>query len=160
MLVAGIGIGAGFVNCAIQMFWWTIDRVKPERFGADAFHVVRCALRDDDPVVGFDLMDRAVDRDFSLSSLDPEKLVTIIVNLFADLFAGLDRHQHELEVVAGVQHTAEVAVSFGQALNVAGKAFHDMILIQRYDFSLLLALSTRKQFSIVCRMAGKRGWQT
>ena len=97
-----------------------------------------------------DLVHRAIDRDFSLSSLYPEELVTVIMDLFAELFPGLDRHQHQLEIVPGVQYAAEVGVLLGEALNIVGKAFHDMFLISHYDAIMLGRLFFRKRITPAC----------
>jgi len=51
-------------------------------------------------------------------------LVAVLVNLRADLVAGLKRHQHQWEVLASVEHAAEIGIGEGQLLDIVVIALH------------------------------------
>ena len=124
MFVSRACLRTCLVRGSIDMLGWTVDRVEAQRFGAGADHVVTSALRHDHPVVGSNLVAHAVDPDFTFAAFDAEELVTVIVNFLADLITGLDRHQDQLKIVAGVKHPAEIAVFLGQFLNVVDELLH------------------------------------
>ena len=88
MLVVGGGLFHRGVNRPVEMLWRTVEGVEPKRFGTRADHIVARPLRNDDAVVRLHRMTNAVDPDFALSRLDAEKLVAVVVNLFADLLTG------------------------------------------------------------------------
>src|SRR5690606_9196482 len=56
--------------------------------------------------------------------LDPEELIAIVVDLLADLLARLERHEHELQVMSGVEDAAIVLVLGGQLLDVGHETLH------------------------------------
>ena len=86
--------------------------------------------RHDHRVVLADL--HAVSRDdhLALALLDTEELVVILVDILAGLLAGLERHQNQLHVLAGIENAPIVLVLLSQLLNVLDKALHDGPLLQ------------------------------
>ena len=71
-----------------------------------------------DPVV------HPVDPDHALAFLDAEELVAVLVHLLADVAAGRQRHQHQLEVLAGVEDAAEILVGDRRLLDIVDIALH------------------------------------
>ena len=47
-----------------------------------------------------------------------------MMDLFADVLARLQRHQHQLQVPAGVQDATEMRIVLGQVFDIANKALH------------------------------------
>jgi hypothetical protein len=105
-----------------------IQRVEPQRLVAGVPDVVARAGRNDDGEVALDVRLEAVDPDFPLALLDPEELVTVRMDLLADFLARLDGHQHELELLAGVQHASEIRVVLGHVLDVVDEPSHGSVL--------------------------------
>jgi hypothetical protein len=56
--------------------------------------------RDEHRRVGLDLAGGAVDGNLAIARLDAKELIAVVVDLLADLLAGLERHQHQLKVPA------------------------------------------------------------
>src|SRR5690606_38155099 len=109
---------------AVTMLGRPVDRVDAERLSAGIDEVVTRAGRDDDGVVGPDRRRLAVDVDLAGPPLDAEELIAVVMHFLADLLAGIERHQDELEVLAGVEHAAKVGVPLSQLLDVVGEALH------------------------------------
>src|SRR5690606_27659983 len=61
-----------------------------------------------------------------LSLLEAEELIVGVVHFFADLLPGLEGHQHELQMFAGVEHTSEIIVALGHVLDIPNEALHDV----------------------------------
>src|SRR5689334_5802833 len=112
------------MNDAVAMLGRAVERIDAQRLVARVQHVVSCAGRDDDRVVILDRVARAVDDDLAFAFLDAEELVAVLVHFLADVLAGLQRHQHELQVLAGVEHAAEIVVLLRDPLDVIDKSFH------------------------------------
>jgi hypothetical protein len=66
----------------------------------------------------------SVDHYLALAFLNPKELVAVVVDLFTDLAAWLDRHQYQLEVLSGVEYSTKIAVLLGALLNVRNETFH------------------------------------
>ena len=65
---------------------------------------------DDHREIVLDPVGDAVDADLALALLDAEELVAVLVHLLADVAAGRQRHQHQLEILAGVEDAAEILI--------------------------------------------------
>jgi hypothetical protein len=124
----------------VAMRRWTIEGVEPQGFVACVDNVVASTGRDNDRVVALELRALPVDHDLSLALLNPEELVPIIVDLFPDLSAGLDRHQHQLKILARVEHSPEVTVLFCQFFNVRNETLHHRAP-SFYNFIIIAALA-------------------
>ncbi|MCZ7620834.1 MAG: hypothetical protein M5U32_21870 [Myxococcota bacterium] len=46
------------------------------------------------------------------------------MDFLADVVAGLDRHQHELQILSRIEHAPEIAVLLGELLDIVHKATH------------------------------------
>src|ERR1044072_8127608 len=101
MFVRLVGIGLGLVHGSVDMLGRTINGIKPQSFAAAAYDVVPSALRHDNSIVSFDPIAYAVDPHLALARLDSEELVTVLVHFLSDFLARPQRHQHELDVMAG-----------------------------------------------------------
>src|SRR3546814_10390166 len=66
-----------------------IQGIEPQWLGARIDDVVPCASGHNNGVVAFHLRAGAVDQDLALALFDAEKLVPILMDLFADFLAGL-----------------------------------------------------------------------
>ncbi|MNL63940.1 hypothetical protein D3C87_1881110 [compost metagenome] len=64
----------------------------------------------------------AIDHNFGFARFDAEELVVALMHLFPNLFAGLQRHQHELQVLPGVKDPAVVLVRYGEPIDVVDKS--------------------------------------
>jgi len=82
------------------------------------------ARGNEDRIAGLDLRALAVDQRFPVTLFDPEKLVAIGMHFLADVFAWLQRHQHELKMLASVEHPTKVHVRFCQVFDVIDKALY------------------------------------
>jgi hypothetical protein len=87
------------------------------------------ALRNDDAIVGLHPVTYAIDPDLAFAALNAKELIAIIVNFFADLITGLDRHEDKLNVVAGVENAPEVVVVLSPLFDVVNKTFHNGLYI-------------------------------
>ena len=65
---------------------------------------------------------RAVDIDGALPFLEAEELVAVLMDLLADLLARLQRHQHQLQMLAGVEDVPEVLIVDRQLVDIVAKA--------------------------------------
>src|SRR5690606_17758520 len=124
MFFHALGVGLRRVHDAVTMLGRPVDRVDAERLSAGIDEVVTRAGRDDDGVIGPDRRRLAVDADLAGPPLDAEELIAVVMHFLADLLAGVERHQDELEVLAGVEHAAKVGVPLSQLLDVVGEALH------------------------------------
>src|SRR5690606_12486891 len=82
------------------------------------------AGRNDDAGLSLGEARLPVDDDLSFALFDAEELVVAFVDLFADLFARLKGHQHQLQVTAGVEHAAIVVVVERGPFDVVQIALH------------------------------------
>jgi hypothetical protein len=117
-------VGLGRLAHVATMLRRTVESVEPQRRAAGVDDVVPCARGNDHRVVVLDGRALAVDPDFALPLLDMEELVVRLVHLLADLFAGLQGHEHELQVLARVEHAAVVGVLGREFLDVVDEALH------------------------------------
>jgi hypothetical protein len=92
VLVRRVSLFAGPMDRAGDMLGWPVDRVESKRLRTSAYDIVARTLRHNDPVIGLHLVANAVDPDLTFASLDAEKLVTIVMDLFTNLLTGLTRH--------------------------------------------------------------------
>jgi hypothetical protein len=76
----------------------------------------------DVPAATLELARHPVDRGCALALLDPKELVVGRAGFLPDARAGLQRHQHQLQVPAGVQRMPEGAVFFGQLFDAGDPA--------------------------------------
>jgi len=128
--MALVGFGLGRLNHAIEMLGRAVQRVKLERGAAAVHDVVARSCGNDYSGPVSDRIFLAINHDHSLAFLETEELVAIFVDLRANLVARLERHQHQLKLLAGVQHAAEISVGNGLLLNiVAISALHHTLLI-------------------------------
>lgn len=111
---------------------WCRD-AKAQSLRACADHIVTGTLGYDDAIVRLNCITDAIDPDFSRTAFDAEKLVAVVMDFFADLIPGLDRHEDELQVVSGIEHAAKVVVVFRQLLDVIDKALHDAGSVSEWD---------------------------
>jgi hypothetical protein len=109
---------------AVTMRWGTIDGIEPQGLIAGVDDVVTGTCRDNDRIVALDLRAVPVDHDLSLALLNSEKLIPIVVDLFADLSTRFDRHQHQLKVLSCVEDPPKIAVILSQFLDIAYETFH------------------------------------
>ena len=92
VLVRRVGLFAGPMDRAVDMLGWPVDRVESKRLRTGAYDIVARTLRHDDPVIGLHLVANPIDPDLALTSLDTEKLVTIVMDLLTNLVAWLNHH--------------------------------------------------------------------
>ena len=109
---------------AITVFRRRIKGVELEWLVAGIDDVVQRAAGNDDGIIGLDRVTGSVDQYFTLPCLETEELVVTSVDLLADILTWLQRHQHQLQMLAGVQDAAEIGVLFGQLFYIVNKAFH------------------------------------
>ena len=109
---------------AITVFRRRIKGVELEWLVAGIDDVVQRAAGNDDGIIGLDRVTGSVDQYFTLPCLETEELVVTSVDLLADILTWLQRHQHQLQMLAGVQDAAEIGVLFGQLFDIVNKAFH------------------------------------
>src|SRR3546814_18269829 len=60
-----------------------------------------------------------------MALLDTEELVAVLMHLFADLFAGFQRHQHQLQVLPSIEDTAEILILDSPRLDIVDIDFHN-----------------------------------
>ena len=108
----------------VAVFRRRIQRVQLQWLAAGIDDVVQRAAGNDDGIIGLDRVTGSVDQYFTLPCLETEELVVTSVDLLADILTWLQRHQHQLQMLAGVQDAAEIGVLFGQLFDIVNKAFH------------------------------------
>src|SRR5205085_1524904 len=101
-----------------------VDGVQPQGCTAGVADVVPRAGGHDHRELVLDMIGNPINVDNAGPLLDAEELVAVLVNLFADLIAGLQRHGDELQMVARVEHPAEVLVLDRPLLDIVAIAFH------------------------------------
>jgi hypothetical protein len=101
-----------------------IEGVKPQWLVAAVDDVVTGSSGYQDCVVALDAIPLPVDHDFALAHLYSKKLIAIRMDLLTDLLAGLERHQHQLKVLARIEDMAEITIILSQLLDVFDEAFH------------------------------------
>jgi hypothetical protein len=106
----------------------TVDGVEPQRRAPRVANIVARSRGNDDREIVLDAVGYSVDVDHAVALLDPEELVTILVNLLADLIPGLKRHRDELEVVPGVEDSSKILVLDRDLLDIVAIAFHRVLL--------------------------------
>ncbi|MCK0103865.1 MULTISPECIES: hypothetical protein [Pseudohalocynthiibacter] len=124
MFTGCIGFSFGPVDCAFDTLRWPVDRIKTQRFLSGIDDIVLGVCWNDDTVIGLYLIGHIVDPDFAASRFKTKELIAIVVNFFADFFARLERHEHQLDVFASIENFTEVVVSFGQLFDVVCKTLH------------------------------------
>jgi len=127
VFMRGVGFSLGWMNDTVDVLGRAVDRIKLQRLIPGVFDVMPRTGRYDHGHIGPDPAHIAVDQDFAFAVLDTEELIAVVVNLFADLLAGLKRHQHELHICCRIKNTAKIRVSFGQFLDVINKSTHEML---------------------------------
>ena len=79
MLVCGVRVGLGRVNCSVTMLGRRIEGIKPERLLARVDDVVPGSRRDDYCIVAFDLRSMTVNQDLDLAFFDTEELIYVVL---------------------------------------------------------------------------------
>ena len=79
---------------------------------------------DDHCIIVTDSIGGTVDIDHPLPFLNAVELIAVVMHLGTNFPAGLKRHQDELEVVADVEHAAEVFIVEGRSLDILAIALH------------------------------------
>jgi hypothetical protein len=102
----------------------SVDRVELERSAAGVADIMPRAGWDDHRDLRLDAVLDTVDVDRALPFLETEELISILVYLRADLFAGLKGHQHQLNVMPGVEHAAKIVVLDRALFDVVAIALH------------------------------------
>ena len=80
--------------------------------------------RNNDTVIRFHFVGHVIYPHFAFTGFDTEKLVTIIMDLFADIITGLNRHHNQLQALTRIENTAKIVVLFRQLFNVVYKTLH------------------------------------
>jgi hypothetical protein len=110
MLFLPFGLLFGLLPKAVAVLGRSVDGIEQQRLLAGVDEVMPRARGHDDGMIFLHLRANAVDHNLAFALLDAEELVAVIVHLLANLVARLQRHQHELHLLAGVEDTAEIAV--------------------------------------------------
>src|SRR3546814_15590629 len=58
-----------------------------------------------------------------MALLDTEELVAVLMHLFADPFAGFQRHQHQVQVLPSIEDTAEILILDSPRLDIVDIVF-------------------------------------
>ena len=103
-------------------FWKDIEL---QRLVPPASDIMRCALWNDDAVIIFNFVGYAIDGDGSLAAFDAEELIPVVVHFQADFLARSYGHQHQLQIVAGIEDAAEIFVLQRQLFDVVDKTLHN-----------------------------------
>ena len=82
------------------------------------------ARGDYDCVVTFDLGPDAIDPDFALPLLHTEELVSVLMDFLPNFFTRLQRHYHNLKMLARLMDPPIIVVFFGKILDVFNEYFH------------------------------------
>src|SRR4030095_10975365 len=101
-----------------------VEGVKLERRVAGVPDIVPRAGGHDHPAAVLDVIAIVVDVDLTPALLETEELVAVLMDLRPDVAAGRQAHQHQLEMVAGVEHPAEIRGLGRLALDVVVIALH------------------------------------
>src|SRR3954453_13084884 len=112
-LLGLVGLLLGLVHRAVGVLRWAVDGVEDQRVLAGVDEVVLRARGDDDEVALGDLPGVARDAGLAGAADEREDLVDVLVDLFADLTARRDGHDHQLGLLAGPEHAAEVRALLG-----------------------------------------------
>jgi hypothetical protein len=80
--------------------------------------------RHDDAAAVFHFVAIVIDIHLAAARFEPEELVAVLMHLGADLLARLQRHQHQLQVMAGVEHLPKVSIAGGLPFDIVVIAFH------------------------------------
>src|SRR5690606_29775372 len=132
MLVRGLRLLLGAVHRAFLVLGRPVERVELERLFARVDDVVTGAGRDQRRPVALDAGAVAIDDDLALAFLHPDELVDLLVHLLADLTSRRERHQHELQVLAGVEDAAEILVLLGQLFDIPDEALLHLALLSSF----------------------------
>jgi hypothetical protein len=122
MVVARFGFFLRALDDLVLMLWRSVERVEAQRLGSGIAHVVTGAGGHDHGEIVHHRILAAVDIDCTLPFLEAEELVPILVHLCANLLPWLKRHQHQLEMLTGVEDTPEVFVVDRQLVDVVAKS--------------------------------------
>jgi len=107
------GIFPRLVYDCVPMLGWAVNRVEFECLLSGVHYVVPGSRRNYHSISPPQLVCIVADLHFPASFFDAEELVMIRMHFFADFISLLDRHQHELKMMSGVQHLPEILVGFG-----------------------------------------------
>ncbi len=122
--MARFGVGFGGVGDGVKMLGRAVEGVELERCDAGVADIVPRSGRDDHRAAVDDVIDIVVDVDLAAAFLEAEKLVAVFVHLGPDFLARLQGHQHQLEVLAGVEHAAKIRIVGGLMLDIVVIAVH------------------------------------
>src|SRR5688500_3696002 len=110
---------------AVGMVRRRVDGVEAKRLGGRRVdHIVLRPGRDDHGRPVSERVPLSVEDGLSLTGLDADELVDVVVALLADFLADLKRHDDELAVRRGEEYLPEIAVLHGPGLDVDAVAGH------------------------------------
>ena len=73
---------------------------------------------------------------------DPEELIAILVHLVTDLLAGLQRHQHQLQMFSRIKNMTKIDVLLDEFFDIFNEALHGgspaVVIISSASWNLLL----------------------
>src|SRR5688500_8113453 len=107
MFAVGLRVVAGMVDNAVPVIRRRIERIELQGTRAGIDNVVSRPSRDDDREARSDRRPDAVESRLTRAGFHAKELVEGM-DLGADLFLGLERHDDELAVRGGVQHTPKL----------------------------------------------------
>src|SRR5215211_4230435 len=110
MLLGRFSLGLCSLHDSIPVLGRSVKRVESQALASCVDDVVTRTSRHDNAIARTDLVTVTIDYDFSLSLLDSEKLVAILMNFLTDLFAFFERHHNQLNVLPGIENMAKVPV--------------------------------------------------
>src|SRR5690606_11626708 len=114
----------GRVNDPFAVLWWAVQRVQAQRLIAGVDDIVTCTGRYNDGVVIFNIVGVVIYDDLAFAFFNTEELVVGIVYLCSDFLAYLQGHEHQLQMLSGVEHLPEVAVLNGEFFDILYETFH------------------------------------
>jgi hypothetical protein len=121
-VVARFRFSLGRLNDPVLVLGRSVDRVETQRLTAGIADIVASTRRYDHRDIVLDLILAAVDVDRAFAFVNAEELVAVGMQFLADFLARLQSHQHQLQVLAGVQDPAEVLICLSQILDIVAKA--------------------------------------
>src|SRR5215471_17407610 len=99
-----------------------IKSIESQRLAARVDDVVASARGHEDGIAVLDFRRLAIDPNFAVPLLQAEELIAVGVYFLADLLTRLQGHEHELKVLAGVQHATEIRIGVRQIFDIGNKA--------------------------------------
>src|SRR5688500_16191349 len=116
--------GLGRLDHSVLMLGRAVQGVKLQWSIAGIADIVASTGRDDHAAAVLHVVAIVIDVHLAAARLKAEELVAVLMNFRANLLARLERHQHQLEMLAGIEHPTEVGVAGGLPLDVVMISLH------------------------------------